>query len=463
MAEKRSKSKIITVKMRLHDISQDPYFFEVPGEISEPNALKEVVLKKYFTETGILEGVIDGEQLILQWYPETVSPSAETLHFEATQLAKSKQYSEATDKWEQAVSLNPDDAEYVYKLGLMYFEQKKFNLAVEYLEKSVSITPIHFRAHLLLGIIWMKLRKFENAEKHVLQSKRLNSANLLSYLNLGAIYSIQKRFNEAIDMFNETIKLSPKEARAYLGLARIYNMLNDIDAANNFYRKVIELAPGTQMAEYAKRSIQITARETEKSDVPMGSGTENNREKLFTNGMGAYLSGDYRLSADYYKSYLNGHPSDDYAWYLLGESKIRSGELNEAADCVKRAIRLNGKRGIYYKSLGIILHYMGKSKEVTEVLKKAMELGKKDGLVWTIQGINSMRQRKLEDAIQQFKESLKKNPNNPFAMYHLALAYFQTGERDKAFPILESILSYDYFLPIKSQAKSLLARMESIP
>ena len=438
--------------MLIRDIQKEPEYFGLPKSKSpdQPEIFKETLLKRYKTDTGILNGLIDGNRIILQWYPENIDQAAEAYHNEALELAKVKQYHDAILKWQKAISLNDQDVDYLYKLGLIYFEIKKYQDAIRYIEEAIRICPIHYRAQLLLGINWMKLRKFDRAEVHVLESNRLNKTNILTYLNLGAIYSIQKRFNDAIDMFNSTIKLSPKESRAYLGLARIYNMLNDVETSNSYFRKVIELSPGTQMAEYARRSIRLP--EGEESDVS----TTVSREELFAKGMEHYLSGNYQASAAQYKEYLKVHPSDDYAWYLLGETKLRTGELEQSTDCFKRSVRLNPKRGLYYKSLGVSLHLQNKSYEAIEVFKKAIELGKKDILCITMHGINLLKQKKTNDAIHSLKYVLKKFPNNPLALYTLALAFVQNGNKADARILIEKLLNFEYFIPLKNQAKNLL-------
>jgi tetratricopeptide (TPR) repeat protein len=227
-----------------------------------------------------------------------------------------------------------------------------------------------------------------------------------------------------------------------------------MDTANRYFRKVIELVPGSRIAEYAKRSITTSQQKTP------GEGKKEDREHLFSDGMGHFLSGEYRLAANKYKEYLSDHPSDDYAWYLLGESRLRTGELEESADCFKRAIKLNSNRGLYYKSLGIPLHFLGRSGEVVEVIKKALEMGKKDALALTMYGINLHRERRVEEAIHSFQHTLKINPNNPLALYNLALAYIQTQSLDQAEKLLQSILKFEYYVPLKEQAKHLLDTME---
>lgn len=454
MAIEGAKSKIITVSFKISTILEDSAFFNIPGEVSDPETIKNKILQKYKTDYGILQGFIDENRIVLQWYPDKVLDDAEKLNIEATELSKQKKYEMAILKLRKAISLNDIDIDYFYKLGLIYFETKNFKESIEFLEKVIAICPIHFRANLLLGIDWIKLRKFENAEKYVLDSYRLNPTNMMTLLNLGAIFSIQKRFNEAIDMFNSAIQLSPNETRAYLGLARIYNMLNDLEASNSYFKKVIELAPGTQMAEYAKRAITVP---DEPNRERMSS--NDNDSDHFSKGLDYYLSGNFVQSAKKYKDYLQNHPSDDYAWYLFGESKIRTGELDEAVDSFKRAIRLNSKRGLYYKSLGIALHFQSKSKEVIEVIKKAIEMGKKDSLCLALQGIHLLRLQKITDAVHTLQSALKKNPNNPTALYHLALAHLKTDEVDKAVKILTDISKFEYFIPLKEQAKNLLRKI----
>jgi tetratricopeptide (TPR) repeat protein len=455
MSSSRSNSKIITVTLNIQDVKNDTFFFNFPGEIENTEEIKNAVLKMYDTKVGILEGFVDDDKIIIQWYPENIIESAEALHREAIILAKEKQYDMAIEKWKQAISLNSEDVDYLYKLGLIYFEMKNYQESIQYTEKAIQICPIHHRAYLILGIDWIKLRKFDQAEINVLASNRLNKSNLMSYLNLGAIYSVQKKYNDAIEMFKKTTEINPSECRAYLGLAKIYSMLNDVEAANEYFRKVIEKAAGTEMAEYAKRSIK--ASNFDDTTPPTSS---KNREEYLARGVMLYLAGNYAKAESIYKQYLKNRPSDTYAWYLLGESKLKSSNIGEASDCFKRAVRLNPKKSLYLKSLGLTLHLLGKSDEAVEILKRSIEMGKKDPLCYTLYGINLMRQRKLDEAIQNYKLALKKNPNNLLAMYNMALALIQKNEKHQASEILDQITSFEIFSPIKKQAKKLLKNIE---
>jgi len=457
MDYKEPKSKIVTVSISINDIKENTSFLSIPEGYSE-NEIKDYLLEKYATTTGILEGLVDRNRIILQWYPERVDSKAEEYNRRALKFLKEKKYQEAIDLWHNAISLNNKDVEYLYKIALLFFETKRYEDCVKFLKRVVKICPIHHRAHLLLGLSLMKLRKIDEAQSCILESNFLNRSNVLTHLNLGVIYSIQRKFNKAIKMFNDTINLSPNETRAYLGLAKIYKMLNDVETSNKYFRKVIEIAPDSPMAHYAKRSISLP-----KSTENIYVDATKSREEYFTKGMNFYIAGDYKTSSSYYKSYLQAHPSDDYGWYLLGETRLRTGDIKEASDCFKRAIRLNSKRGLYYKALGVSSYFLGNSDEGVKSLKKAQELNKNDSLIMTVLGIQLMRLRRYEDAITEFKNAMNKNPNNPMAMYHLALALIQKDEKEKAIEIINRIISFDYYVPLKSSAKKLLQKLNGSP
>ena len=455
-----SRSKLVSTSIKITDILNDTQWHGLLGEKRQPEELKQALMSVYRGDHGLIEAFVEEDRIVLQWVPESVNREAEAYHQAAVEFAKRKLMDKARSNWEKAIDLNPDDADYRYKVALILYEKRQYADAVIHLERAVVLCPIHFKAHLLLGMNWMKLRKFDKAEKHLAESRRLNPNNMLVHLNLGAVYSVQRQFNEAIIAFERCIELNPQETRAFLGMARVYTVLSDTANANRFFRRVIELAPGSKMAEYAKRAIQVEAPAAmmpSSAPSPHFSGTtaSENREDQFAQGMGLFISGQFARAGEEYKAFLLTHPNDDYAWYLLGESLIRVSKTEEAADCYKRAIRINGKRGLYFKSLGIALHHLGRANEVVQVLKKAMELGKRDSLTFTLHGANLLRERKIDDGINHLQMALKKNPNNPLALYQLALALVQQHETDRAQMLVDQILSFEYDLPIKAQAQKL--------
>ncbi len=445
-------NKEIIARLNLDALQEDPICENLPGEKLDPETLKNKVLGHYQSQSGVLTTAIQGPELILRWRPSHFDEAAESLHHEAMNLVRSRQYARASEKWKHAIALNDEDPEYTYKLGLVLFEMKQFNESIQCLQKTIEVCPIHAKAYLVLGTAFLRNRKISDAEKTIYEAARLDHKNKLVLLHLATVYSIQKKFNEAIDLFSEVIKQSPNEIRAHLGLAKINHILGDFKRSNQHFQKVIELAPGTKMADYARRSLHVENAPMHEVDVT----SDEVREEQISEGIQQYILGEYKKAANNYQNYLKLRPSDHYVWFLLGETKLRSGESHEALDCFKKALRINSKRGLYYKSFGIALYYVGMPTEAQDAFKKAIELGKNDPLTRTLYGINLLRKRKTDAAIEEFNAALKRDPNNPLAMYHLALTHIQSNQKNEAAEMIKRLQSYENFSPLKDQAAHLI-------
>jgi len=453
--EEKSHMHEVTITFDIDEIRGDLDFFNIPNETSQPEMLKNFVLDKYKTKHGQLNGQIVGNDIILHWAPVKYSVDSDALFDRALDFLENKDYEKTVALLQKAIKFSPEGLDYFYKLAFILYEKRNYRKSIEILNKAVQIYPIHYKSILLMGLNYMKIRQFEQAEKHVLECSRLNRQNHLNFLHLGVIYSIQRKFKDAIEMFNKTLEFSSNETRAYLGLARIHTMLNDVEASNKYFKKVIETTQDPKLAEFAKRSIVDTG--TIKSHIF----PKNKRGTFISKGMGYFISGEYQLAAKQYRHYLKGKTSDDFGWYLFGETKLRCGDLEEASDCFKRAIKLNNKKGLYYKALGIVKHYQGKPSETIDTINKADELGKKDDLCLTLIGMNYIKLRKIEDAIRYLELAIKKNPNNPSALYYLAMAYFQNNDKNRSVQMIDKILSFNYFVPLKNQAKTLLKNIQT--
>lgn len=448
-----SRSKIISAKIALEDINSYSFFDTVISNVQDETAIKDEVINKLQSDVGILDAFVEENQIVLQWFPENTDEEAEKFHQEATLFAKQKKYDLAIESWKKANNLNPNDVEYLYKIGLVLFEKKSYLEAITYLEKAANICKIHSRAYLILGMCWIKLRKFEKAEGAIQQSLLLNNDNLLSYLNLGAVFTVRKKFQEAIDVFNHALKKYPNEVRAYLGLAKVYSAQSENQLANENYKKVLELAPDSSMAEYAKKSIREIHSNLE--DVVVDKEHQSD-ETCLTQGFHAFIQNNHQEASDHYKTYLKNKPSDDYVWYLYGETKLRSGQIDEAVDCFKRSLRLNDKRGLYYKMLGISLYYSGKGEECLQVLKKANELGKDDSVTKTLLGICYLQKKQYDLATNFLKDAIKQFNNNYLAIYNLAMTNVKKENKDQAVELLTNILSKKIEMPILNASKKLI-------
>ena len=87
--------------------------------------------------------------------------SAETLLLEAEELYAKGRFDEAEQLFLKASSLNPSDAQILYRLGTISFRKGKQDLAADYFVKTIEINPRNSKAHFNLATI-----RLMQAESH---------------------------------------------------------------------------------------------------------------------------------------------------------------------------------------------------------------------------------------------------------------------------------------------------------
>ncbi len=370
--------------------------------------------------------------------------SVKTIHQKAISCYKEKRFDDAIALWEKALEVNPQEIEVLYSLGLIYFEIKKYEESIDFLKQLLDLSPGHFKAMLIVGTAYIKLRKFELAEEYIQKSIEINSKHKLSILNLGAIYSVQKKFDEAIEMFQKVVDLFPTEVRAYLGLGKIFAIQGQIEEANRNFKKVIELDANGPMGSYAKKAIILDVGE-QKSDKDL--------EQLYAEGYKYYLGKYYIAAIEQFQNYLQFRKKDDLVYFMLAESQLRCGMLNESFLSFKKAIVNKPKNALYYKELAILLDKLGNPSDVLAILNKAIELGKDDTVVYYLQGKNYNRQERYNDAIESLKKAIIKDRNNVAARYELVIAYDKNKNKDYLKMEIQNIIDHPLETPLKNMSK----------
>lgn len=411
--------------------------------------------------TDDIELLINENQLTIRWHPPKIDPDAEALHKNALLLAKKGALSEAIQNWEKAANMNPYDPDYFFNMGVGYFELKKYQESIESLTRVLAICPFYIKAHLILGTAYLKIRKFEFAKKHLIKSVRYYKNNALSFLNLGAVHSILREYDDGIRMFNWAIKHSPKEPRAYLGLAKIYATLGNQEKANAYFKKVIELDQKGMLANYAKRSIIANKKNIEvagdgKEPISVGSG---NAEDFYSEGYRLYLSGDYLNSQRMYKRYLSIKKDDDYVWYALAQSQLRSGQLQEALESIKEALKLYPKKGLYLKDVAIVFDKLNKPDKVITALMKAKELGKVDSVTCALWGKSLFLLGEHEEAVTMLEQAIKRNANNQLAKYYMAETLMKLNSNEDALDYLYDLKETKLNSPIKERSRLIFNKL----
>lgn len=123
---------------------------------------------------------------------------------------------EAADAYQQALLLEPSNAEAHSALGYIYYQQGNITDALASNLEAVRIDPYLARAHSTLGLIYFQLGRVEEAIEENLKVLQVFPNDLISHRNLALLYQQLGRIDEAINHAQIALEFSPEADRPAL-------------------------------------------------------------------------------------------------------------------------------------------------------------------------------------------------------------------------------------------------------
>lgn len=152
---------------------------------------------------------------------------ADSYILEGAKLHDKKQYPEALQKYQQALTINPNSISALYEMSLTYLQMGEYANAIKYSTQVLGFDfePIKLDAYVIKGTALAKSGKTNDAIKMFLEAiEHLGPNNLLDY-NLGYIYYKQGNNKKAIAYIRRSIEQDPTYPDAFLLYADILDEL----------------------------------------------------------------------------------------------------------------------------------------------------------------------------------------------------------------------------------------------
>ncbi|MEO7299471.1 MAG: tetratricopeptide repeat protein, partial [Verrucomicrobiota bacterium] len=167
--------------------------------------------------------------------------------------------------FQKALSLNPNLTAARRNLGLLYFEQRNFSAALLELTTFTQLEQKNAEGWFYRGLAEMqlartsppleKVRQFESAKRSLDYSQKLHPS--AETLNLTGLLQVQRgRVREAIPFFTAALQQQPDFSPAILNLAVTHQHLNERKRALDFYKKFLSIARQAPETSQVHRAIQ---------------------------------------------------------------------------------------------------------------------------------------------------------------------------------------------------------------
>jgi tetratricopeptide (TPR) repeat protein len=151
------------------------------------------------------------------------------------------------NRYLEAATINPRDAEAHYQLGLIHLQRRQLEEAVARFTRAVEIDPREVDAHYQLGLIAREQRRFEDARRHfdAVVSRDERHASHEIWREVGATYLESESYEHARWALAKYVEQRPHDAEGIYLLGMALHHLGQEEPAREMFRRCVEAVDTT--------------------------------------------------------------------------------------------------------------------------------------------------------------------------------------------------------------------------
>lgn len=318
----------------------------------------------------------------------------------------------ATLEYEEALRLQPDEAEIYLKIGADFVIQGNMEKAKEYLVKAKELEPGNVRPYLLLAVIHTAKGEFPEAEALYEEALKHEPGNLKALTFLSDLFVIQQELDKAAEVYEKILRVKKDDAFIFFNLGIIYSKLDKLDKAEENLNKAIELDEG-----YIEAQMVL--------------------------GYVYEIEGKYQEAIKQYNKVLAIDTLNKDAHLRLGQLYYHAGQADKAIEENRVLIRLDMDSPEAYLRIFSIHMAERKYGEAEAILLEAIRNGVSSGVIYVSLGYLAGVTGENRKAMDYYGVAADKEPDNPMYKFYLGAAMDRSGKRDEAIKVLESIVAAD--------------------
>jgi tetratricopeptide (TPR) repeat protein len=302
----------------------------------------------------------------------------------------------------------PKKSQEYCQLGNQYSEKQEIFEAIVTYETAITFNQQNILAYQKLGELFINLEQWQIAS-HILEvAIWLNPNFPWNYQKLGEAYSHLEQWSQAKQAYQQTIKLIPDFPWAYYKLAKIQTQLGEISEAIINYQQVIKLK--SDAWESWEKLIQLLI-QVER----------------------------YEEAIDYYQQVLQYQPTNRELCRKVSQYFEQIGDIERAIATYRQLLAFNPNSSTIYEKIGDMWSSAGNFTEAVTAYTQANKI-QPSFLIYKKLGTTYHKLKQVDHAIQAHLESIKLNPDYPWAYYDLWNILAKKGDWDNAIQLYETIL-----------------------
>ena len=163
--------------------------------------------------------------------------NANHLVIDALTAIKNKNYIEAKNLLEKAISIQPEMFEANHNLAILNFQLGNLDTSILYFEKSKKIKPKFSQVYFNLGLAYDRKKNIDLAIINFKKVIKLDPDNSLALYNIGHLYKKKLETIKAEEYLSKSLDLNPNFVKTYDDLFSLYDQSSQIEKFSNLLDK----------------------------------------------------------------------------------------------------------------------------------------------------------------------------------------------------------------------------------
>lgn len=362
--------------------------------------------------------------------------------------------------YQRAVQVNPKDVQAMLQTGYCELTLKEYELASYQARQALTLDSMNSDAYNLLGLTAIAAGDTLRAENFFLKATRVNAKEISARKNLARLYQERGLPDKAWILLSEAAKTDPLDASVRLTLAGLYYH------QQNYFQSVFEFIAAVILKPEYENSrtnpVQILSLVTKnKKDLRLVQSiadslkqrileteSDSDEEYWLRAALGylqLYYLEQYGEAVNHFQSIRNIRPEITRLFYFTGEALYRLEKWNLASQALTRYATEANDPFSYARTLLMLAKIALRQNRLEEaeltVLKSLRFYPNAEA--YYVYGTALSRNRKWNEAIQQFHKAVTVFPNYTEAYVEMGNAYYHLNQTREAIEAFQKATALD--------------------
>ena len=356
----------------------------------------------------------------------------------------------ARTQFNEALRLRPDYIGARLALGQIQLTTREFGPAIQTANDVLAYDSNNATAHLIRASAYMGLNQVGQAKAELkeLLDKAPNSEDAM--IQMGLVLAAEKKFEEAETIFRKSYELNPANVTGLLGMTEAMIAEKQPDRAMQVLRSEIQKYPARKELREAVANLYVRTGRLDRAVSELNGLLDKMDRKsaeaaeiYFRLGEAQKLAQNLPAAIEAMQKAHEIVPDNLAILNKLAAMLSTAGQKTEAKAAYENALGIDSDNAFVLNNLAYLIaespggdlnQALTFAQRANQKLPQAYEIA--DTLGWIY-----LKKNLPDNALEIFKNNVNRAPNNPLYRYHLAMAFYQKGDKTHAREELQTALT----------------------